>query len=188
MAETTNANSLKMNSSRANASPALLQRKALERAKAHTTADDTIEDSFPAASCQNLASNVAAELPKHAPEVAMPVWSSEDESQFRELSGRRKAAGYRVGKTRDRGEFLTLGDIKPNPNTVVAVIVALVAARGIIGRPDLVAAMAGGKFPNKKAQPQDKGWCQGYIAGALRNGFLKAANQPQNTQAALGEA
>ena len=73
---------------------------------------------------------------------------------------------------------MRLGSITPNPNTVVAVIVGLVTKRGgSMRRSDLVAAMAGATYPHGKAKPEDKGWCNGYIAGAVRNGFLALANE-----------
>jgi hypothetical protein len=58
------------------------------------------------------------------------------------------------------------------------VIVAIVAEHGSIGRAKLVEAMAAANFPHAKAQPTDKGWCQGYVAGAVRNGFLTLSEQP----------
>lgn len=108
----------------------------------------------------------------HAPPAQVTTWSAEDESAFQALSARRKAAGYqRRGK--DVGaQVIRPGDITPNPNTVVAVIVGLVAEKGSIGRADLITAMGQVTFLHPKAQPTDHGWCQGYIAGAVRNGFL----------------
>lgn len=103
------------------------------------------------------------------------VWSPEDESTLQALLTRRKAAGFQRRGRDVSGQLITAGSIKPNPNTVVAVIVGIVAEQGSMGRADLVAAMAGATFPHPKVQPSDKGWCQGYIAGALRNGFLALA-------------
>lgn len=103
------------------------------------------------------------------------VWSPEDESTLQALLTRRKAAGFQRRGRDVSGQLITAGSIKPNPNTVVAVIVSIVAEQGSMGRADLVAAMAGATFPHSKVQPSDKGWCQGYIAGALRNGFLTLA-------------
>ena len=112
-----------------------------------------------------------------APDVA-PVWSPEDESTLQALVARRKAAGYQC-RGRDVGrQLIAVGGIKPNPDTVVAVIVGIVAERGRIGRAELIGAMAEATFPHAKAQPTEKGWCQGYVAGALRNGFLALAEQP----------
>ena len=88
---------------------------------------------------------------------------------------KRKAAGYRA-HGRDIGtQLVTLGSIKPNPNTTVAVIVGLVAERGSVTRSELVDAMASVAFPHPKARPTDKSWCQGYVAGAIRNNFLSAS-------------
>ena len=72
-------------------------------------------------------------------------------------------------------QILRPGTIKPNADTVVATIVGIVAERGELARAELVGRMGTAKFPHPKAQPTDKGWCQGYVAGAIRNGFLTAA-------------
>jgi hypothetical protein len=106
------------------------------------------------------------------------VWSSEDETSFQGLLARRKAAGYqRRGRDLSR-QVLEPGAIKPNPDTVVATIVALVTERGELRRGDLLATMADASFPHPRARPKDTGWCQGYIAGAIRNGFLAVAAEP----------
>ncbi len=110
-----------------------------------------------------------------------PVWSDEDESNLQALLGRRKAAGYQRRGRNVGGQLITVGTITPNPNTVVAVIVAIVAEHGSIGRAKLVEAMAAATFPHTKAQPTEKGWCQGYVAGAVRNGFLTLSDQPAAT-------
>jgi len=105
----------------------------------------------------------------HAP---APTWSDEDESALQALVTRRKAVGYQR-RGRDVGaQLIRVGAITPNPKTVVAVIVAIVAEHGTIGRAELLEAMATAIFPHAKAQPTDKSWCQGYVAGAVRNGFL----------------
>lgn len=104
-----------------------------------------------------------------------PVWSREDESTFQALLTKRKAAGFQRRGRDVSQQLITAGSIKPNLGTVVAVIVGIVIERGGINRADLIDAMAGAIFPHPKAQPGDKGWCQGYIAGALRNGFLTLA-------------
>jgi hypothetical protein len=36
--------------------------------------------------------------------------------------------------------------------------------------------MASVTFPHPKARPTDASWCQGYVAGAIRNGFLSASD------------
>ena len=117
----------------------------------------------------------------NAPAVATPAahapqWSDEDEALFNTLAARRKAArGGRRG--RDVGsQVIRPGQIAPNPGTVVAVIVGLVAELGTVTRAALVNAMGQAAFANAKAKPQDAGWCQGYIAGALRDGFLAVAD------------
>lgn len=122
-----------------------------------------------------------AATPADTPTVTMPAapapqWSDEDETLFNTLAARRKAArGGRRG--RDVGsQVIRPGQIAPNPGTVVSVIVSLVAELGTVSRAALVAAMGQAAFANAKAKPQDAGWCQGYIAGALRDGFLAVAD------------
>lgn len=113
---------------------------------------------------------VASPLPI-AP-VAEPVWSNEDEATFQAMFERRKAARF-FRRGRDTGgQLLRQGAVAPNPGTVNAIIVGLIAERDSISRGDLVAAMASAKFPQTKARPTDRAWCQGYVAGALRDGFL----------------
>lgn len=82
------------------------------------------------------------------------------------------------------GQLITVGAIKPNDNTVVAVIVGVVAERGSVGRAELLNTMAGTAFPHRAARPGDRGWCQGYVAGALRDGFLALA-EPAAAAASL---
>lgn len=110
------------------------------------------------------------------PATPAPQWSNEDETLFNTLAARRKATrGGRRG--RDVGsQLIQPGDIAPNPGTVVSVIVGLVAELGTVSRAALVNAMGQAAFANAKAKPQDAGWCQGYIAGALRDGFLAVAD------------
>ncbi len=66
------------------------------------------------------------------------------------------------------------GDLKPNPNTVVGTIVRIVADRGQVSRADLIDEMRESRFPHPSARPHDTRWCQGYVAGAIRQGFLAA--------------
>lgn len=99
-------------------------------------------------------------------------WSDEDERALTATLARRKAAGYQRRGRDVSGQRLSVGTIKPNPNTIVATIVELVAARGSITRGELLDLMANTTFPHPKAKPQERGWCQGYAAGALRDGFL----------------
>ena len=69
-------------------------------------------------------------------------------------------------------QVIQLGEIMPNAGTVFGVIGALVAELGTVTRAGLVDAMSQATFANPKARPTDKGWCQGYVAGALRDGIL----------------
>jgi len=115
-----------------------------------------------------------------APQPAAPaLWSDEDESAYQSLLARRIAAG-RGGRSKAvADQLIGLGSIKPNPNTIVAVIVGMVAKRGgSMPRGELLTAMANATFPHPKAQPADRGWCQGYVAGAVRNGFLTVGAEP----------
>jgi len=59
-----------------------------------------------------------------------------------------------------------------NPQTIVATIVGLVSSCEELSREELLDLMAATTFPHPKARPQDRGWCQGYVAGAIRSGFL----------------
>lgn len=115
--------------------------------------------------------NTDATPPPAVPTPA-PQWSDEDENALQAMMARRKAAGFQR-RGRDTSEqLLAVGAITPNPGTVVAIIVGLVAVQGTMSRGDLVAAMATATFPQAKARPTDRAWCQGYVAGALRDGFL----------------
>ncbi|WP_419826833.1 hypothetical protein [Sphingomonas sp.] len=189
---------------RTGSSRKLLERKAREQAES-APAGERLEDSFPADAAGDVVSSSAdmapdaedatgdaseeappppaqaSPAPAAAPPPtlppAAPVWSAEDESAFQSLTARRKAAGYQRRGRDVADQMITLGAVTPNPGTIVAVIVALVAERGgSVGRAELVAAMAGADFPHGKARPDDKGWCQGYVAGAVRNGFLALAD------------
>jgi hypothetical protein len=102
--------------------------------------------------------------------AAVPVWSSADEAALQALLARRRAAGYQRRGRNIGGQLVRLGGVSPNPGTVTAAIVA-----GLT-RDQLVEAMASAEFKQAKAKPTDKAWCQGYVAGAIRSGFLIAAD------------
>ena len=190
MAHSSSAKSVGTLSVRAGVSSKLLARKSAEKTIA-SNSHDGIEASFPihapdlpevkhpfAGASHGATAPATATAPPLG--VARPTaalaWSDEDESCFQALSARRKAA--RVPRFANSGtQPLQPGTIKPNPNTVVAVIVGIVADRGIIRRGDLVAAMATMTFPHPKARPTDPPWCQGYIAGAIRSGYLALADE-----------
>jgi len=113
----------------------------------------------------------AAALPAQ-PLPQTPSWSEEDERALQGMLARRKAAGYQR-RGRDVGDQrLQVGEVKPNANTVSATIVELVAGRGSVTRAELLDMMAVATFPHAKAKPTDRGWCQGWVAGALRDNFL----------------
>jgi hypothetical protein len=107
---------------------------------------------------------------KAAPE--MPRWSEADEATYLTLQARRRASGFKGRGANVGSQVLKPSSVTPNPDTIVATIVGLVEAAGNVTRADLLAKMAATTFPHAKAKPQDKDWCQGYVAGAIRNGFL----------------
>ena len=114
--------------------------------------------------------------------AAKVQWSDGDEKQLRALLARRRQAGYRK-PSRDVGsQLLKVGSFNPNPNTVTASICAIVALNGTISRKALLAEMAETVFPHPKAQPKDAKWCQGWVAGAIRNGFLVLITDEQADQ------
>ena len=162
----------------------LLQRKGAENG-AMTSAADVLEDSFPAsATAVNALAQVHQAGSSTAPAATLapapatpPLWSSEDEASLQTLLARRKAAGYQRRGKDVAGQVIRPGAIKPNDGTVVAVIVGIVAKAGTMNRGALVDAMATANFPHPKARLTDRGWCQGYVAGAMRSGFLAVAEQ-----------
>lgn len=88
-----------------------------------------------------------------------------------EASNKKQAKDARRGRNVDI-QLLQPGQVTANPGTVFGVIAALVAELGTVTRAGLVDAMGQAAFPNPKARPQDRAWCQGYVAGALRDGYL----------------
>ena len=160
----------------------LLQRKAAEKAIL-APATDALEDSFPASATAVDAPAQAPQASSSSPPAATqgpvaagpPLWSSQQEATFQTLLARRKAAGYQKRGKDVAGQVILPGPIKPNEGTVAAVIVGIVAHDGTMNRGALVDAMATANFPHPKARPTDRGWCQGYVAGAIRSGFLAVA-------------
>lgn len=116
-----------------------------------------------------------------------PTWSDEDERAFGLMAARRKAAGFQRRGKDVGGQLLRVGVIAPNPGTVVATIVGLVAERGTVARGDLLELIGGTTFGNSKARPQDRGWCQGYVQGAVRDGFLADAAAGLTGEASLAD-
>lgn len=119
----------------------------------------------------------APATPQATVQTPVPVWTDEDENALQAMMARRKAAGFQRRGRDTGGQLLAAGAIVPNPGTVVAIIVGLVAECGPMVRDELVAAMASAPFPHAKARPADRAWCQGYVAGALRDGFLALAGE-----------
>lgn len=173
--------SLPMRANRAGASRKLLTRKALQQPAQGKGL--SLEASFPTEPTAN-----ALVEPRTAPSsfqagvtaLCAPVpaaWSSEDEAALQVLLATRKAAGYQRRGKDISAQSLKHGAIKPNPKTIAAAIVALVPKDGQLSRGELLSRMALASFSHPKARPQDEGWCQGYIAGAIRNGFLAVADE-----------
>lgn len=120
------------------------------------------------------------------------AWSEDDESSFQGMLARRKAAGFQRRGKDVSAQLIRVGDIKPNDGTVIATIVALVAEHGPITRARLLDLMQAATFPHAKAKPEDRGWCQAYVAGAARQGFLTLATDPaasrETIELSVGEA
>lgn len=177
---------------RSGASRKLLARKALTTAPPIPEGEG-IEDSFPSAASPakgNDNSSCAAasatdrsainsfSTPKTDAAVrASPdrVWSESDEIAFQALTARRKAAGFQKRGKDVSGQMIAVGSIRPNAGTVASVVVSLVEGRGEISRADLIDAMRSAEFANPKARPTDRGWSQGYVAGCIRDRFLRVA-------------
>jgi hypothetical protein len=177
---TENATAPLVRGTRSGISRKLLTRKASEVSSSTAPAGEPLEANFPSAvsdvpGAPADALGGARSAPTAATNQQQPapaMWSSEDEAAFQALLARRKAAGYqRRGKDLS-GQMLSPAAIKPNVGRIVATIVALVAEREQLSRGELLSLMASTSFPHPKAQPTDKSWCQGYVAGAIRNGFL----------------
>ena len=165
----------------------LLQRKAAEKAVL-TPAIDALEDSFPefapvvkepAQAPQAGSSSPLAATLAPAP-ATPPFWSTEDEASLQTLLARRKAAGYQRRGKDVAGQVIRPGAIKPNEGTVAAMIVGILAHVGTMNRGALIDAMATANFPHPKARPTDRGWCQGYVAGAIRSGVLAVVELSAN--------
>jgi len=104
-----------------------------------------------------------------------PSWTDEQEELYVAMTSRRRASGY-LRRGRDVGrQVLCVGSITPNPGTVVGTIVELFGTRNAMARKELLDTIASASFSNAKAKPTDRAWANGYIAGALRDGFLAVA-------------
>jgi hypothetical protein len=104
-----------------------------------------------------------------------PSWTDEQEELYVAMTARRRASGYQRRGRDVGGQVLCVGSITPNPGTVVATIVELFGTRNAMARTELLDAVASASFSNAKAKPTDRTWANGYIAGALRDGFLAIA-------------
>lgn len=150
--------------SRPGSSRKLLLRKA--RGRTLPTSQASLEASFPPGPATPIAAApVAAEPTAIAPKFGTVP------------SG---AAALPVTAVTDRGNSgskLCPGEITPNAGTVVEAIVRLVVERGELSRAELIGLMSGANFAHPKARPAEKGWSQGYVAGAIRNGFLNVMGE-----------
>lgn len=158
-----------------------LTAKAIKNAQSAESLE-TLEDSFPPSTPEPAPSQPEPALTP-APDTAAQqlamaaTWSDDDEVALSALMARRKAAGFQRRGRDVSAQLLRPGKIKPNPDTVASTIVGLIGQRDSIARSELLDLMASATFPHPKAQPQDKGWCQGYVAGLIRNGFLVVAEE-----------
>lgn len=133
-------------------------------------------EAMPFASDLAVGDPVKSSVPDKAKaSAAGATWSNADEITFQAMLTRRKNAGYQRRGRDVTGQRLRVGDISPNPGTVVATIVALVAERRTVTRGELLDAMAVATFANAKAKGADRNWSMGWISGALRDGFLTLA-------------
>ena len=119
--------------------------------------------------------------------AAKGLWTEFDEAALLDLLKRRKAVGYKK-PSRDVGrQLLQLGEITPNRNTVGFSIVSLVALKGQITRQELLADMSETVFPHRLAKPHSVKWCQAYVAGALRQCFLKIVDAELSAQSTVAD-
>lgn len=133
-------------------------------------------EAMPITSVPAVGDAVSSYAPEQAKaSAAGAVWSSADGLILEAMLTRRKNAGYQRRGRDVTGQRLRVGDISPNPGTVVATIVALVAERRTVTRGELLDAMAVATFANAKAKGADRNWSMGWISGALRDGFLTLA-------------
>ena len=149
---------------RAASSRNLLARKARERAP--ITSEVSLESCFPQAST-----------------VVVPPVAAEAQLGIVKQSAPAAVAVVTPPRSQKAGLKLRPGDITPNPGTIVAAIVRLVVERGELSRPELIALMSDATLAHPKARPAEKGWSQGYVAGAIRSGFLAVASEPSNADA-----
>lgn len=141
---------------RAGNSRKLLSRKARERAPIASEA--SLESCFP-----------PAELGK--PPLVDPKPQASDSEPFDPVA----FSSVTSPKSGKADLKLRPGDIAPNPGTIVAAVVRLVVERGELTRLELIALMSDASLAHPKARPAEKGWSQGYVAGAIRSGFLAVA-------------
>ena len=65
-----------------------------------------------------------------------------------------------------------------NCNTAFGAIVRIVAELREVSRTELLDIMGRSAFPNSTARSQDRKWCAGDVAGAVRSGFLAEVAAP----------
>lgn len=127
---------------------------------------------------EKSAAAAGSEAQTEAESMALPTgpsWTDEQEELYVAMTARRRASGYQRRGRDVGGQVLSVGSITPNPGTVVATIVELFETRNAMARTELLDAISRASFSNAKAKPTDRSWANGYIAGALRDGFLAVA-------------
>lgn len=135
---------------RSGVSPKLLRRKLLEGGPAQLSAQPDVEASFPGHSAAEDRERKLAETPVAQHSGSEPGAAPTDQ--------RLRATG-----------------MKPNPGTVLAALVQLVEERVDVSRTQLIALIRSGCFSHPKSRAGEKGWCEGYVAGAIRGGYLAVA-------------
>jgi hypothetical protein len=164
-----------------NAAPTDPALPALAESEASRTENEPVAPGAPDA----VPGLAAAPAPAPAPAA---VWTNEDERVYRDMTARRKAAGFQTRGRDVSAQLLRVGDLKPNAGTVVAVVVGLVAERGAVARSALLDLIAEATFSQAKAKPRDRDWAQGYVAGAVRGGFLALAEDDAQPAASVQAA
>ena len=146
---------------RPSSSRKLLSRKARERAP--VARDTSLESCFPPAVPVDTKPNTVGS--EAGDDTAPASATAAATTPQRPNSGRKSDPRLRPG------------DVSPNPGTIVAAILRLVVERGEVSRTELIDLMTDASLAHPKARPAEKGWSQGYVAGAIRSGFLAVAGE-----------
>ena len=144
-----------MTANRIGASRKLLKRKQIERAKSALNPEGTLlEDVFPKAS----------------PDIV--GWTEKDETQYLELAARRKESGFRKRGKDTSSQYLVISNLRPNPKSAAGIIYETVKIENGMTRGTLLERLATRLGDETKHKFNDRRWCQGYIAGTIRDGFI----------------